>query len=135
MNHDHRTDAAVEEAWKFWEPLVAKDGQLDLEQVKKELADWHYVMQQVPKVHMAVTGEQLSKVMVPAETVIAAFEGYLTTFVEEQIQERLENIREIVEEQADDDSLWSIPLTTQRHMVEAHLQEALRRLHEAVECI
>ncbi len=87
MAVDDRSD--IETAWKFWEPILIKDGVLDMEQLKKELTDWYYVMGEVPKVYCAVTGDLLSKVMYPAETVIEAFEDYLSRQIDEAINERL----------------------------------------------
>jgi len=44
----------------------------------------------------------------------------------------IENPKDVVEEQANDESLWLKPLENPR-IEEAMLQEALRRLHAAVE--
>ena len=52
----------VEREWKdFWEPIVTLDGQLDLEQVKKELYDYRVVMREVSKVYYHITGGKFSK--------------------------------------------------------------------------
>lgn len=45
-----------------------KDGELDLEQVKKELSDYRYLLQQVPTVYCELAG--LSKPFYPAKTII-----------------------------------------------------------------
>lgn len=49
---------------------------------------------------------------------------------------RLDNALKLVLEQAEDEKLWLIPRKMselERCAVEAHLQEALRALHEAIE--
>lgn len=67
----------IQELWEtFWKPLVTKDGELDLEQIKKELYDFHFIMQQVPKVYTHITGNKLSKLMYRAETVIRMADEY-----------------------------------------------------------
>jgi hypothetical protein len=126
-------DLDVEKAWEFWAPIVMKDGVLDVEQVKKELTDWYYVMGQVPKVYCAVTGDLLSKVMYDADTVITAFEDYLTRQIDDAVQERMKSLREIVDAQAADAGLWAVYIDKLQPISEAHLQQELRRLHAAVE--
>ena len=61
---------------EFWKSIVEKDGKLNIEQVKKELADYYFVMKQVPKVYSHITGGKLSKIMYEAETVIAHADDY-----------------------------------------------------------
>lgn len=124
-----------ETAWRFWESLVMKNGVLDLEQLKKELADWYYVMEQVPQVYATVTGGLLSKVTYEADSVIRAFEDYLTREIDDAVDERIATLREVVDAQAEDELLWSVPMEGLQSVAEAHLQEELRRLHEAIELI
>lgn len=57
----------------FWKPIICnEDGSINMEQLKKELADFSYVMQEVPKVYCHITGDRLSKILYKAETVILA---------------------------------------------------------------
>jgi hypothetical protein len=58
----------------FWKNIIYKNGKLDEAQVLKELSDFYYIMQQVPKVYEAVTNGRLSKLMYSADTVISQFE-------------------------------------------------------------
>ena len=61
------------ESYKFWKPIIYKDGKLDEIQVLKELADFYFVMQEVPKVYCAITNDQLSKLMYDSDTVLGYF--------------------------------------------------------------
>lgn len=74
-----------------WKDIVEKDGVLDIEQVKKELYDYWYILTQVPKVYSAVTGGKLSKPNYESGVVITGFEDYLNQCIEEEIQDRKED--------------------------------------------
>lgn len=61
---------------EFWRPLVTYScdrTQLNPEAVKNELADYYFLMKQVPAVYSTVTGGVLSKHMYKAEKVIKCF--------------------------------------------------------------
>ena len=68
-------NSEVEKVWQeFWKDIVCdKNGNIDLEQIKKELYDFHTVMQEVPKVYSEITGGLLSYVTYPAETVLSVY--------------------------------------------------------------
>ena len=53
----------------------------------------------------------------------------MTTPTDAEKLRRLQAAQAIVNEQAEDEGLWCVA----RSIVEAHLQQELRRLHEAVE--
>ncbi len=55
----------------FWKDIIYKDGVLNEEQVLKELNDFYFIMQQVPKVYDHITKGRLSKLMYEAATVIS----------------------------------------------------------------
>lgn len=58
----------------FWEEIICdKDGNIDVEQVKKELCDYYKMLQEVPKVYIEVTDGILSKPLYDAETVLNFF--------------------------------------------------------------
>lgn len=62
--------------WKdFWEPIVAPEGKLDLEQVKKELYDYRQMMKNVSGVYEHVTGGKISKPNTHALHVISEYES------------------------------------------------------------
>lgn len=58
---------------EFWKDIIYKNGKIDEEQVMKELSDFSYVMNEVPKVYEEITGGILSKIMYPAEVVLKEF--------------------------------------------------------------
>jgi hypothetical protein len=72
----------VEEVWrKFWLPIVSKNGKIDMEQIKKELYDFHTAIENVPKVYCHVTGNRISKANTLSADVIAVADDYqLETF-------------------------------------------------------
>lgn len=47
--------------------------------------------------------------------------------------EKLKKIREVVNEQAEDEALWSIPIGRLQNIAEAYLQQELRKLHALIE--
>lgn len=58
----------------FWKDIVCKEnGELDTEQVKRELCDYYKMLREVPYVYSAVTGGLLSKPIYDAKTVIDIF--------------------------------------------------------------
>jgi len=67
-----------EDCWdKFWKDIVAPDGSLNLEQVKKELSDFSKVMTAVPAVYDHVTGGHITNLMThPDEVCRAADDHY-----------------------------------------------------------
>lgn len=50
-----------------------------------------------------------------------------------QYQEALESIQLMVDAQAKDEGLWSVPVGELQSIVEAYLQQELRRLHGCIE--
>lgn len=61
---------------EFWRPLVTCSydrTKLNPEAVKNELADYYFLMKQIPIVYSTVTNHRLSKHMYKAETVISVF--------------------------------------------------------------
>ena len=65
---------SIDESWKFWEPIICdKNGNIDVEQLKKELCDYYFVIHEVPKVYCEVTGGTLSKILYDPNTVISLF--------------------------------------------------------------
>lgn len=72
-------DKKVEKVFnEFWSEIVCNpDGTLNKEQVMKELYDFHFVLENVPKVYCHITGNKLSKPNYDAQVVIDAFEEHL----------------------------------------------------------
>lgn len=66
---------SIDESWEFWEPIICdKNGNIDVEQLKKELCDYYFVINEVPKVYCEVTGGILSKILYDSKTVISLFD-------------------------------------------------------------
>ena len=60
----HAEDIEVEKTYKeFWKGIIENDGEVDMEQVKKELHDFHTLMGNVVEVYCHITGNQISKPM------------------------------------------------------------------------
>jgi hypothetical protein len=89
--HEH-SGKPVEEIWEsFWKPIVSnEDGTINIEQVKKELADFSFVMEQVPKVYCHITGDAMSKVMYKAEDVIRMADDHFNEVLREAVREEQE---------------------------------------------
>lgn len=66
----------VEQVYQeFWKDIICDaDGNIDVEQVKKELRDFYVMIQEVPKVYSEVTGGMLSKCLYDAEYVLSFFD-------------------------------------------------------------
>lgn len=56
-----------------WKDIIYKDGKIDEEQVMKELEDYGFILEEVPKVYCEITGGLLSKPNYKAEVVLAEF--------------------------------------------------------------
>lgn len=82
----------------FWKDIVlTEDGKLDVSQVEKELADYHFLIEQVPLVYMHVTGEMLSKTNYYAYSVISAFDDYISRLIKEATEDAVSEYRASVE--------------------------------------
>jgi hypothetical protein len=78
----------VEKVWReFWREIVTRGGRLDVEQIKKELFDFHIAMQNVPRVYSEVTGGQLSKITYPADVVIREARAHYERCLEDERKE------------------------------------------------
>lgn len=49
--------------------------------------------------------------------------------------EKINRLKSLIEEQANDEGLWSIPFDKLQTITEAYLQQELRRLHEICESL
>jgi hypothetical protein len=69
----------IEQIYKdFWKDIVEnEDGSINLEQLKKELCDFHFMIEEVPKVYSAVTNGSMSKPNYYSSEVITQFEDYI----------------------------------------------------------
>lgn len=68
----------IENYNKNWKHIVENpDGTLNKDQIMKELSDFSFMIDEVPKVYSEVTGGMLSKPMYYCSSVISAHEDYL----------------------------------------------------------
>jgi hypothetical protein len=79
----------VEKIWQdFWLLLVTDpDGCLNIRKLKEELADYHFVMQQVRKVYDHITGGKLSKPTYFAEVVIEEADAHYEEMYTEEVKD------------------------------------------------
>jgi hypothetical protein len=89
--HD-RKSTPEEEYNAFWKEIVEDDaGNINKEQLMKELYDFSFMLREVPKVYMAISGNNLSYPTYHAETVIAQFEDFLE-------EERTQAVKDAIED-------------------------------------
>lgn len=75
-------------SWAFWKPIITKkDGSINMTQLKKELADFSHILEQVSLVYEYVTGGRMSKATYFANDVNAVTDNnyrelYLNVFKE-----------------------------------------------------
>jgi hypothetical protein len=85
-------------AAKFWSDIDVNGKAFDIEQAKLELIDYHFLLEQIPTVYDNVTGGLLSKPLYSAETVVDAFQDFLSRECDEAAKEaRAETLEEAAE--------------------------------------
>lgn len=80
---------------EFWGEIY-EDG-MTIEDVNNELKDFEYMIEQVPKVYMEVTGGLLSKPNYPADTVIQEYYKYIELRYTESIIDDFKESEDYVE--------------------------------------
>lgn len=100
-------DEEVEQVYgTFWKEIVESNGELDLAQVKKELHDFHIMIEEVPKVYMHVTGSQVSKHLTDSEVVCSlADDHYREINTPRQFLESEWSRGDVVSRSGDDEQL------------------------------
>lgn len=85
MRTSKKEEMTVEEVWQeFWLPIVAPNGTVDIEQIKKELSDYWRFMDNCAQVYAHVTGNQISKVNTDPDVVCVYADTYYASFDEEK---------------------------------------------------
>lgn len=75
-----------EQEWqRFWAEIVAPDGEINVEQVKKELADYSFLMAQASEVYCYFAN--LSKTNYSAQTIIDAYEDRSEKAIDDAVEE------------------------------------------------
>jgi hypothetical protein len=64
---------------------------------------------------------------------IDKYQEFVTKIANVKLNEMLKPITDIINEQAKDEGLWSVPAYGTQSISEAYLQQELRRLHKAIE--
>ena len=72
---------------EFWKALVEENGVINIEQVKKELFDFYTMLDEVPKVYLHITGNQISKPLTDANIVISLADEYYDEICKEYIED------------------------------------------------
>lgn len=90
------TDKTPQEIFDdFWKPLVCDQyGCFEPEAIKNELADYHFILGQVPSVYEYVTGGLLSKPDYYASVVINQAEEFTKLTMEYHVQDLYEVIKD-----------------------------------------
>lgn len=83
----------TEDQKQFWLDIIMKDGKIDEEQVMKELLDFGFMINEVPKVYMHVTGDLLSKPNYYAHSVTGAADEYYKRHYLETFENMIEDLK------------------------------------------
>jgi hypothetical protein len=87
---------------RFWQHLVENpDGSLNRDAVQRELADYQFLIGQVPIVYDEVTGGRVSDPRAMGHAVISIFQERLQQTLDEAVVEQFRELAETVEEKAE----------------------------------
>lgn len=75
-------------AASFWAQL-GFETTVDDAAVKRELTDYHFLLDQLPRIYMHVTGGRLSKTNYLAETIIYAHDDHVSSLVREELADAM----------------------------------------------
>ena len=91
-----REQKTVEQSWEdFGKDLCTNpDGTLNIEAIKNEMSDFEFIIGEVPKVYMHITGGTLSKPNYHAEGVISLADEVYTTTRNHEIEYMFEDLSE-----------------------------------------
>lgn len=90
VHHDETSEDYLKTWNEFWAAICMKDGAVDMDAVMRELHDFHYVMEEVPKVYCEITGGRLSKVNYPADTVLSVYREHVENLIQESKEDDTE---------------------------------------------
>ena len=92
--------ANEQESDEFWDGVFDKDYPFNKENAYKELADYYFFLQQIPKIYHEITGGTLSKTNYFASSVILAYRDNCERCQEKQEQENKNFEKQLQEENA-----------------------------------
>lgn len=76
---DMRNQKSVDEVWEYWKEFICNDdGSVNVDNLKKELSDLDFIVDQVSEVYCALTGQTLSKPFYYADIIIGLHNDELT---------------------------------------------------------
>jgi len=75
---------------EFWKNIVEDDGVVNMDQIKRELHDYLFLLENVPKVYCEITGDKLSNPNYDAGTVISAFHEHIKELINEYTEEKFQ---------------------------------------------
>jgi len=79
----------------YWKNLVCNDdGSLNEDQIKRELHDYLFMLNEVPKVYSEVSGGMLSYPNYYANTVIGEFNNFVDNLCEDAVEDELEYLKD-----------------------------------------
>jgi len=86
------TERDYERDWlEFWADICTREGELDLEAVKKELSDFRLLIENMVKVYDHVTGGKTSNVLVDPDVIISLHDAYVQQQIDEALDDELED--------------------------------------------
>lgn len=86
----------------FWKDICTDDnGNLNLDQVKRELSDYSFILEQLPTIYCHITGDTLSKPFYDAKTIINLADEHYQNHYYEIISD---DLLEIINDNELDDS-------------------------------
>jgi hypothetical protein len=78
----------------FWKRILVKKGELDMDQVKRELHDFKVMMDNVSQVYCHITGNRMSKPNYDASVVISVYEEEVQKMIQESRAELMNELEE-----------------------------------------
>lgn len=78
---------------EFWKGLIEKDGHVNLDQIKRELFDFHTLMRNAGEVYCHVTGSQVSKVNTDPAVVTSIADDILNRNIQEAVAESMSVVK------------------------------------------
>lgn len=83
-------EMGMEYGWEgLWKKILTQDGRINLNQLKKELFDYSFLIQEAARVYHYVSGGRVFKPSQTSDEVIAAFNEYFKDKVNEEVKKRL----------------------------------------------
>ncbi len=76
---------------EFWKEIIEdENGNINFDQIKRELSDFHFIINEVPKVYMEITGGRISKPNTYASEVISEYENKLSNDFRDYLKDECE---------------------------------------------